>query len=265
MGTVKFQNKLIDPDTVWRDWFSTSAFGVDKRLRHIFRILPHDPRCKFCNAPFQGPGGLVVRTLFGKRGSAMNPRFCNMCEEASRRFPGGSEVEMTMLFADIRGSTALSETMSPTEYSRLINRFYAGATKIIIQADGLVEKLAGDEVVAFWGAGFAGPDYVRRTVRVAQDLSGAMARQGIPIGIGVHFGVAYFGAMGTAEGLTDISAKGDAVNTAARLASKAAAGEIIVSEPALKAAGIDGSAFESRRLELKGISEPVQVRVLRAA
>ncbi len=265
MAKVKFQNKEVDPDTVWLEWFSTSAFDVDKRLRHIFRILPHDPRCKFCNAPFQGIGGGIVRTLYGKERSVLNPRFCNMCDEASRRFPGGAEVEMSILFIDIRGSTALSEKMRPIEFSRLINRFYAASTKVIIEADGLVEKLAGDEVVAFWGAGFAGPDYVRRTVRVAQELLRVMARQEIPVGIGVHFGTAYFGAMGTAEGLTDISAKGDAVNTTARLAAKAAAGEIIVSEQALKAAGIDASALESRSLELKGISAPVLVRVMRGS
>ena len=169
---------------------------------------------------------------------------------------------MSMLFADIRGSTALSEKMSPTEFSQLINRFYASSTKIIIEEDGLVEKLAGDSVAAFWGAGFAGPDYVRRTVKVAQELNRQMERQHIPVGIGVHSGVAYFGALGTADGLTDITAIGDEVNVAARLASKAGAGEIILSEQALKKAGIDGSELESRSLELKGISGPVSVRVL---
>jgi len=262
MAKVKFQNKEVDPDTVWSDWFTTSAFEVDKRLRRTFRVLPRDPRCKFCNAPFEGVGASMVRALFGKQRSALNPRFCNMCDEASRTFPGGAEVEMALLFADIRGSTALSETMSPREYSRLIYRFYEASTKIIIEEDGLVEKLAGDEVVAFWGAGFAGPNYVRRAVSVAQHLSKVMAQEKIPIGIGVHFGVAYFGAMSTAEGLMDISAKGEQVNTAARLASKTAAGEIIISEQALQRAGIDGSELESRRLELKGISEPVPVRVM---
>ena len=257
--------RITNPDKVWWEWFSTSAFGVDKRLRQVFRMLPRDPRCKFCNAPFEGVGGTLVRALFGKQRSVLNPRFCNMCEEASRQFPGGSEVEMSMLFADVRGSTALSEKMSPTEFSQLINRFYTGSTKMITEEDGLVEKLAGDAVAAFWGAGFAGPHYVRRTVHVAQDLLRVMARQGIPVGIGVHFGRAFFGALGTAEGLTDISAKGDAVNTAARLASKAATGEIIVSEQALKEAGIDGSELESRRLELKGISEPILVRVMRGS
>ena len=92
-----------------------------------------------------------------------------------------------------------------------------------------------------------------------------MARERIPVGIGVHFGVAYFGSMGTAEGLTDISAKGDEVNITARLAAKAEPGEIIISEPALAAAGIDGSNLEQRRLELKGISEPVLACVMRDA
>jgi adenylate cyclase len=167
-----------------------------------------------------------------------------------------------MLFIDVRGSTALSEKMSPTEFSQLINRFYKEATKIIIDEDGLVEKLAGDSVAAFWGAGFAGADYVARTVKVAQNLLRAMEKQKIPVGIGVHSGVAYFGAMGTAEGLTELSAVGEEVNLAARLASKAAPGEIIVSEQALQKAGLDGSQLEARSLELKGISEPVVARVM---
>jgi adenylate cyclase len=254
--------KSDDVGKVWWFWFTTSAFDVDKRLRRIFRMLPHDPRCRFCNAPFRGVGGSIVRAVFGKQQSVLNPRFCHMCDEAMRQFPGGAEVEMSMFFADIRGSTALSEKMSPTEFSQLINRFYTASTKLIIEEDGLVEKLAGDSVAAFWGAGFAGPDYVRRTIKVAQNLLRIMERQKIPVGISVHSGVAFFGAMGAAEGLTEMSAIGDEVNLAARLASKAAAGEIIVSEQALKEAGIDEGALESRSLELKGISEPVSVRVM---
>jgi adenylate cyclase len=225
-------------------------------------VLPHDPRCKFCNAPFEGIGGMLVRMFFSKQQSALNPRYCNLCEIASREFPGGAEVEMSMLFIDIRGSTALSEKMSPTQFSHLISRFYSAATKVIIEEDGLVEKLAGDEVAAFWGAGFAGQEYVKRTINVAQRLLAVMEKQNIPVGIGVHAGIAYFGSMGTAEGLTDISAKGDEVNTAARLASKAAPGEIVVSEQALQKASMNGSVFERRSLELKGIREPVQVRVM---
>jgi adenylate cyclase len=261
-GIKMDEKKAVDIGNVWWFWFSTNAFAVDKRLRRVMQTLPRDPRCKFCNTPFQGIGGMLARLLFAKQRSTMNPRYCNLCEIASREFPGGAEVEMSMLFIDIRGSTALSERMSPTEFRKLIDRFYTVATKIIIEEDGLVEKLAGDEVAAFWGAGFAGPEYVKRTIKVAQNLQNAMKRQNIPTGIGVHAGIAYFGAIGTAEGLTDISATGDEVNTAARLASKAAEGEIVVSEQALKKSGMDGSQYESRSLELKGISEPVPVRVM---
>jgi adenylate cyclase len=171
---------------------------------------------------------------------------------------------MSMLFADVRGSTALSEQMNPTDFSRLINRFYVESTDVIVKEDGLVEKLAGDAVAAFWGAGVAGPDYVARTIRTAQNILKIMGQQKIPVGIGVHAGVAYFGAMGSADGLVNISAIGDEVNTAARLASRAGAGEIIVSEKALQQAHMDGSGLESRSLELKGISAPVLVRVMRS-
>lgn len=264
-GLEMSDHKPEDVGKVWWFWFSTSAFDVDKRLRRLFRLLPRDPRCKFCNAPFRGVGGTIVRALFGKQQSVLNPRFCNLCDEAMRRFPGGAEVEMSMLFADIRGSTALSGKMSATEFSRLINRFYTASAKVIIEEDGLLEKLAGDEVAAFWGAGFAGPDYTRRTIKVAQQLLTVMSRQQIPVGIGVHSGVAYFGAVGAADGLTNMTAIGDEVNLAARLASKAGAGEIIVSEAALKQAGVDDTGLEARTLELKGISEPVSVRVIQSA
>ncbi len=254
--------KKVDVGNVWWFWFSTNAFFVDKRLRRIMRLLPHDPRCKFCNTPFQGIGGTIARVVFHKEKSSLNPRFCNMCEVASREFPGGAEVEMSILFIDIRGSTALSEKMSPTEFRQLIQRFYTSTTRAVIDEDGLVEKLAGDGLAAFWGAGFAGPDYVRRTVNVAQTLAREMRRLEIPVGIGVHAGTAYFGALTTEDGLTNIAATGEEVNLAARLASSAAAGEIIVSEQALQEAGLDADNLELRSLELKGISEPVQVRIM---
>jgi adenylate cyclase len=251
-------------DQLWHDWFMTDAFKVEKRLYGFFRMLPHDPRCKFCHSPFHGIGGLLVGALYGRKQSTLNPHFCNVCEDFAKKFPGGAEVEMSMLFADIRGSTELSEQMTSIEFSKLINRFYVGATRAITEEDGLVDKLAGDAVAAFWGAGFAGKDYMARTIRSAQTISRWMQRQNIPVGIGVHAGVAYFGAIGSADGLVDISAVGEDVNTAARLASQASAGEIIVSETALARTDIDVTGLESRRLELKGISEPVAVRVMHA-
>jgi adenylate cyclase len=251
-----------DVEQLWHDWFTSDAFKVEKRLFRVFRFLPTDPRCKICYSPFSGMGGFVMRSI-GRKRSNLNPHFCNVCEDFAKKYPGGAEVEMSMLFADVRGSTSLSEQMTAMQFQKLINRFYVEVTHAIAQEDGLVEKLAGDAVAAFWGAGFAGKDYVAKTVRAAQNISQLMHKQNIPVGIGVHAGVAYFGAMGSTDGLVDISAIGEEVNTAARLASKAAAGEIVISEPALEQAHIDGSGLESRRLELKGISESMIVRVMR--
>jgi adenylate cyclase len=251
-------------DQMWRDWFMTDAYKVEKRLYNFFRFLPHDPRCKLCNTPFHGIGGLLVSAVYGRRQSTLNPRYCNVCEGYAKKYPGGAEVEMSMLFADVRGSTALSEQMTPSEFKKLINRFYVAATNAIAEEDGLVDKLAGDAVAAFWGAGFAGKDYVAKTIRAAQKIARLMQEQNIPVGIGVHAGVAFFGAMGSVDGLVDISAVGEEVNTAARLGSLAAAGEIIVSEKALAQTDIDSSELEVRRLALKGISAPVAVRVMHA-
>lgn len=251
-----------DINQMWHDWFMTDASRVEKQLFRAYRLLPHDPRCKICYSPFRGIGGAIMRSL-GRKQSSLNPQFCNACEDFAKSHPGGAEVEMSMLFADVRGSTVLSEQLLPIEFQKLINRFYIGVTQAIAEEYGLVEKLAGDAVAAFWGAGFAGQEYVARTIRTAQTIARTMKTQAIPVGIGVHAGVAYFGAMGSAEGLVDISAIGEEVNTAARLASKAAAGEILVSEAALARAHLNGSGLEPRRLELKGISQPVSVRVMR--
>ena len=248
---------------IWHDWFTVDALKAEKLFAKTFRLLPRDPRCKICASPFDGMGGLVMRTVFGRSRSVLNPHFCNICEDYVKKNQGGAEVEMSMLFADVRGSTSLSEQMTPMDFQKLINRFYVGATNVIAEEHGLVEKLAGDAVAAFWGAGIAGKNYVERTIRAAQKIRKNMEAQNIPVGIGVHAGVAYFGAMGSEDGLADISAIGDEVNTAARIASKAAAGEILVSEVALKQAGIESEGLEVRVLELKGISEQVPVRVIR--
>ena len=247
----------------WHDWFMVDALKAEKLFTKTFRLLPRDPRCKICASPFDGMGGLMMRTLFSRGRSELNPQFCSICEDYVKKHQGGAEVEMSMLFADVRGSTALSEQMTPMDFQKLINRFYVGATNIIAEENGLVEKLAGDAVAAFWGAGIAGKNYVERTIRAAQKIREHMQAQNIPVGIGVHAGVAYFGAMGSEDGLADISAIGDEVNTAARIASKAAAGEILVSEVALEQAGVKAGELESRVLELKGISGRVSVRVLR--
>ncbi|MEJ2487313.1 MAG: hypothetical protein P8Y68_16425 [Anaerolineales bacterium] len=104
------------------------------RWRRLYGLLPSDPRCTSCMAPFEGPGGKLVNVLFNQKRSTMNPLMCNKCEELGRRFDYGAEVEMSMLFADIRGSTPLAESMSPTAFKELIQRFYSETTHALVHS-----------------------------------------------------------------------------------------------------------------------------------
>jgi adenylate cyclase len=260
----------IDPQVaeIWRQFLATGEITRERRMRTIFRYLPREPRCKNCNAPFQGLGAPLVRLVYNKRPSKMNPRLCNVCEEFANKYQGGIEVELSLLFADIRGSTTIAEQMSVAEFSRLINRFYKAATEVMIRSDALIDKLIGDEVTGLYIPAYAGPQHARRAIEAALEIlraTGHGEQNGpwIPVGAGVHTGIAYVGAVGSSEGVVDITALGDAPNVGARLASQAGPGELLVSEEALRAAGMDGEAFERRMLQLKGRKEAIGVRVMR--
>jgi adenylate cyclase len=273
--------KRLDQETIeqlWHDYLTQGNYvrylgPLNYRdFRTLMRWLPKNPRCRICYTPFSGIGGTLVKVALGRESSALNPSMCNICEKFARDYRGGAEVEISMLFADVRGSTTLAEGMAPIEFSHLIDRFYRAVTDILIESRAWIEKLIGDEVTGLFIPGFAGPQHARLAVEAAQAIlqatgHGRPAGPWIPVGVGVHTGTAYVGAVGKEGGMTDITALGDAVNTAARLAANAGPGEILVSEQAWKAAGpglgIEGA--EVRQLQLKGRSEPVEVRVLRAA
>jgi adenylate cyclase len=166
-----------------------------------------------------------------------------------------------MLFADVRGSTTLAEQMRPAEFSRLMNRFFDCANRVVIDSDGVVDKLVGDEVVALYVPAI-GADHARKAVEAAGELLRATAHL-VPVGCGVHTGVAYVGAVGSESTVVDFTALGDAVNVTARLASLAGAGEALISDAACRSAGVDLGELEGRDLELKGRGAPLSVRVLR--
>lgn len=259
----------IDPviEEYWRQFLLYGNSPLEKRFRTVFGRLPADPRCKLCYAPFKGAGSLVMKAVFNKRPSQINPKMCNFCEENLIQHLGGAEVELTMLFADIRGSTSLAEHMSIAEFRELIDRFYQVSAKALIDSDAFLDKLMGDEVSGGYVPGFAGRQHAMRAIEAAQEILQATGHADAggpwaPVGVGVHTGVAYVGAVGSRDGVVDFTALGDAPNTAARLASHAAAGEILVSEEAWKAAGLDIEGAEQRRLQVKGRSRPVDVHVL---
>lgn len=186
------------------------------------------------------------------------------------KYPGGAEVELSMLFVDVRGSTGLAERMTAKEFSWLMNRFYKAATKVLIKTDAFIDKLVGDEVVGLYLPLFTGPNHAFAAIEAAQELlrvTGHSDRDGpwLPIGVGIHTGVAYVGIVSGAEGtVTDVTALGDSVNTAARLASYAGSGEALISEACFGAAGLDMGKLERRQLDLKGKSEAVHVYVFQS-
>jgi adenylate cyclase len=242
--------------------FADDPWFEARWLRPLVKALPSDPRCRICYYPFQGVGGMLARTLLGVEPSKLNPQLCNICENASRRFPGGTEVEMSLLFADVRGSTGIAERISPVAFSRLINRFYQATTRVLYRKNGLVEKLIGDEVTGFFVPGIAGVDHARAAIEAAEEILRATGHDGasepwIPVGVGVHTGVAFVGAVSGSANLPDITVLGDTVNAAARLAARAATGEVLFSEATRKAAGLKVEGLEGRHLSLKGRSEPM--------
>lgn len=100
-------------------------------------------------------------------------------EEFAMQYGGGAEIELALLFADVGGSTALGEQMTPLAFSQLINRFYNAATDVLVSSDALIDKFVGDEVIALYLPGFAGPEYTRRAIEAAHDLlkaTGYMSR-----------------------------------------------------------------------------------------
>ena len=107
---------MPENEELWYTIFATGHPELVKQHR-LHTRLPSPPRCKLCLVPFKGPGGFVMG-LRGRRPSNRNPRYCSKCDQFIRAFPGGAEVEMSMIFADVRGSTPLFESISATELSR---------------------------------------------------------------------------------------------------------------------------------------------------
>jgi adenylate cyclase len=254
-------------DEIWRK-ILTGEIKDFSRIRRFFNRIPSDPRCRVCNSPFHGLGGQFFRLALRRIPSKINPHFCNACYSYLSANPGGAEVEMTLLFADIRGSTTLAQEMGTMAFSRLINRFYIAATHVFSETNAWIERLVGDQVIGLYLPAMAGAQHAHIAIQGAHDLLRAVGYGGsadawLPLGVGVHTGTTFMGIVGTNSGMHDITVLGDSANTAARLSSVASAGEILISDTTCTRSGIDTSGFEARTLQLKGRTEPIDVYVTR--
>lgn len=229
------------------------------RARRLFRYLPSAPRCKLCNNPFGGPAGRVLAAA-GFSPSRKNPNLCSRCCDALPM--GGSEVDIAILFADVRGSTALGRRGAATDFAALLNRFYVAATQTLLRHDAVIDKLIGDEVMAFFVRGISGAEYRTRAVAAGVDLLKAVgygSDEGpwIELGVAVNAGVAFVGNVGGS--VVDFTALGDPVNVSARMQRHAAGGELLV------ASGVADSLMTNaprRELNLRGCAQPIDAFVL---
>ena len=226
------------------------------RMRSFVRLmrrLPGDPRCAICRVPYGGVGGRIMGRM-GFAPSRKNPRLCSQCFEKAPM--GGQEMEVGILFADVRGFTSLAEHRAPDEVAELLNRFYATAVEVLCE-HAVIDKMVGDQVMALYLPGvFAGEPARHMAADAAALLRAAGYGEGRPwvqIGIGLGYGKAYVGNVGAGE-VKDFTAIGDVVNTASRLQSAAASGEIVMSRRVHEGAGEDGAGAEARELTLKGKS-----------
>lgn len=240
------------------DWQALLVDGYEplKKAQKIFRRLPRDPRCKLCQNPFAGVGGKIVGWM-GRKPSRKNPNLCQACFDSLPS--GGIEIDIGVVFADVRGSTSIGEQSTATQFADRLNRFYATATKVFVQHDGLVDKLIGDEVMALFIPGLSGPDYRRKAAQAAIDL--ARAVDDLPVGIAANAGIAFVGNVGSGT-VMDFTALGDAVNTAARLQSHAQPGQVVLVTALYDLVATDHPDALAERITVRGREEPIDVHVI---
>jgi adenylate cyclase len=193
---------------------------------------------------------------FGFAPSRKNPRLCSQCFEKAPM--GGVEMDVGILFADVRGFTTLAERQAPDAVASLLNRLYATAVDVLCE-HAIIDKLVGDEVMALYLPGVFPGEPAEHMVADAKALltaSGyAEKRPWVQLGIGLDFGSAFVGNVGSGD-VKDFTAIGDVVNTAARLQAAAASGELVMSGRVYDRAGEHAMGAEARELVLKGKSEP---------
>jgi adenylate cyclase len=242
----------------WEAMWQLNSTPTARAIKRIWRTLPSSPRCGMCSAPFAGPGRFVVGPL-GYRPSRKNPTLCTTCVESSP--PGGTTLYTGVLFADLRGFTAHSETTDAAAVAGLLRRFYGCAERVLFP-EAIIDKVVGDQVMALYlpdvQPGITRDQVPELMVEHALGLLRAMGYGSgsapfAELGIGLDVGDAFVGNIGE-RAVYDFTAVGDVVNTASRLQGEARGGEILLSERV--AAGLAQPMGTPCELQLKGKQHP---------
>ena len=198
-----------------------------------------------------------------------SPALVELAASGALAVGGKAEAQdATILFADIRGFSAMSERLQPGEVVDLLNEHFEAMVEIIFSNGGVLDKFIGDALMALWGVPIRQPDEPVRALKAANEMllrvkemnvrRKARGAECFEIGIGVNTGAVVFGAIGASRRL-ELTAIGDAVNVAARLSQLAAPGHVLISEAT---AGLTSRQFESAPMPpvtMKGKSHPVRV------
>jgi adenylate cyclase len=203
--------------------------------------------------------------VFGIRPSRMNPNTCTICELMFSRVMRARKVtiDATILFADLRSYTSLSQSLSSDAMSGLLDAFYDECASAIWEYDGLLNKTIGDAVMAVFNFPIKHDDHAGRAVRAAREIQqrcyakreGLVAAFGLTgtelgIGIGIDTGELSFGEFGRSH--RDLTAIGTVVNTASRAQSVAEAGHILVTQAVYDRAKSELPDSQEREYKLKG-------------
>jgi adenylate cyclase len=203
--------------------------------------------------------------LIGKGRWPKNPTFCRSCFTFLIKNRGGAEIECSLMFADVRGSTTIAEGLRPVDVHGLMDRFFRTAARVLVEHDAIVDRFVGDQAIGIFVPALAGDRHAAQAIKAAQALLAATGHSErtpwVPVGAGVHTGIAFVGCIGS-EAQFDFTALGDTVNVAARLSSSAAAGETLVTLETAASANLDAARYQRRELDLKGKSAPTSVLVL---
>ncbi len=247
---------MPDEDPVTSQWRALLT-GEDKSLlavRRRWRHVPSAPRCKVCASPFHGIGGAFAK-VFWHGPMRENPLLCKACFGQLSGHPGGAELEISVVFADVRGSTGLAERTSAAQFRGLLQAYYRSAAIAIDANGGIIDKFLGDGVMALFIPVITGENHAGRAISAGRAILAAvehdgLARKGLMVGAGAHTGEAFVGVVGSDEKL-DFTALGDTVNIAARLGGIAGPGELLVSQAAWDRAGL-GMPPATREVEIAG-------------
>ncbi len=179
---------------------------------------------------------------------------------------GGKKVDITCLFADIRGFTAYSERHTPEDLVAVLNRYLAAAAEAVLAHEGTVDKFLGDAVMAWYNAPLPQPDHTLRAVKTALAIREAIAKlhKALPaeahldFGVGIHYGEAVLGWIGTEKRL-EYTALGDSVNTAKRIQENSGKSQILLSRDAYERVKKQVDARPFAPLTVKGKTQPIDV------